>query len=108
MAIFGTFTRSLFQPWEESASFALDAIASMQQLSLRPPYDFLARSAPLPSNHRLLDQTSIEEFQGLELLRQRVDKLNKQIRRQLERSIYAALALHTLIKYVFTYIGTIL
>jgi hypothetical protein len=81
-----------------SASFAPDAIAGMRQLSQMPPCDFLARSAPLPSNHRLLDQTSIEEFQELALLRQRVDNLNRLILRQLARSIYVALALHTLSK----------
>ena len=81
-----------------SASFAPDAIADMQQLSQMPPCDFLARSALLPANHRLLDLTSIEEFQELELPKQRVDNLNRLILRQLVRNIYVALALHTLSK----------
>jgi hypothetical protein len=81
-----------------SASFAPDAIADMQQLSLMPPCDFLARSAPLPSNHRLLDLTSIEEFQEPALPKLRVDNLNRLILRQLVRNIYVALALHTLSK----------
>jgi hypothetical protein len=70
----------------------------MQQLSLRPLCDFLARSAQLPSNRHLLNLTSISESQVLVLPKLRDDNPNKLILRQLERSIYVALALHTLSK----------
>jgi hypothetical protein len=81
-----------------SASFALDAIAGMQQLILMLLCGFLARSAQLTSNHHLLNLTLIAESQVLALPKQRVDNLNKLILRRLERSTYGVLALHTLSK----------